>query len=97
MSEDREIEWRTRTRHLKTARPVLRPWRLSDDAAVYAIHCAPEVARWVMPGPACCPRPLRDATQPLRDATHLARQDRGSRRRGLPVGRWAFIERNLRS
>jgi RimJ/RimL family protein N-acetyltransferase len=79
MSEQREIEGGARTRHLKTARLVLRPWRFGDDAAADAIYGAPEVTRWLCPAvPAV--RWISD-----RDAV------------GLPVGRWAIVEKKSKN
>jgi hypothetical protein len=85
MSEQREIEWGARTRHLKTARLVPRPWRFGDDAAADATYGAPEVTRWLCP-----------VVPAVRDRSEMRRilggwiSDRDAV--GLPVGRWAIVE-----
>lgn len=87
MVEHRHVEWDAGTRQIRTPRLVLRPWQLDDDLAAYSIYGAAEVVRWLYPAlPA-----IADAIEMRRVlGTWIAESDP----MGLPMGRWAIIDKS---
>lgn len=85
MVEHRHVEWDVDTRHVRTARLVLRPWQLDDVRAAHTIYSSPEVARWLCP-----------ALPPIADRTEmrsvLKRWIGENDAAGLPLGRWAITD-----
>lgn len=87
MVEHHHVVWDAGTRRITTPRLILRPWRLDDDLAAYAIYGAPEVARWLCPA---LP-PLADTIEMRRVlAAWIAESDPT----GLPLGRWAITDKS---
>lgn len=87
MVEHRHVEWDAGTRQIRTPRLVLRPWQLDDDLAACAIYGVAELARWLYPAlPA-----IADAIEMRRVlGTWIAESDPT----GLPMGRWAIIDKS---
>ncbi|OBG33114.1 GCN5 family acetyltransferase [Mycobacterium alsense] len=87
MVDHRHVEWDAGAGRITTPRLVLRPWRLDDDLAAYAIYGAPEVARWLCP-----------ALPPIADRTEMRRVLEAwtaeSDPTGLPLGRWAITDKS---
>lgn len=87
MVEHHHVVWDAGTRRITTPRLILRPWRLDDDLAAYAIYGAPEVARWLCPA---LP-PIADTIEMRRVlAAWIAESDPT----GLPLGRWAITDKS---
>jgi hypothetical protein len=87
MADHRHVRVDPRTRHIETERLVLRPWQLDDDIAACAIYGAPEVSRWLCPVlPAIADAAGMRAT--------LVRWIADTAAEGLPLGRWAVIEKS---
>jgi RimJ/RimL family protein N-acetyltransferase len=80
--EHRRVELDPETRRIQTHRLVLRPWRLDDDVAAFAIYGAPEVARWLSPA-------LPEIADPGDMRRMLGVWTVESDAAGPPLGRWA--------
>ena len=87
MVDHRHVELDKCARRIQTQRLILRPWRPDDRIAALQIYSAPAVARWLCP--ALPPivdesdmRPVLEVWIAESDAT------------GLPLGRWAIIEKH---
>lgn len=79
------VELDPATRHIRTHRLLLRPWRLDDDEAACTIYGDPDVARWLCPAlPAAADR--KDMRRVL--DSWIAESDA----HGLPSGRWAVTD-----
>lgn len=87
--KDRHVELDAHSRQIETHRLVLRPWRLDDDVAAYAIYGAPEVARWLCPVlPAVAgPGEMRRLLGVWKAESDAA---------ALPSGRWAITDKRSR-
>jgi RimJ/RimL family protein N-acetyltransferase len=78
------------TRHIHTARLLLRPWDVDDDVAASAIYGAAEVARWLTPALHATAN-LAEMRRTL--ASWIAETDGA----GLPLGRWAVVDKSSRT
>ncbi|OBH30434.1 GCN5 family acetyltransferase [Mycobacterium sp. E342] len=86
MIEHCHVEWDADTRHIGTARLLLRPWKLDDELAASAVYGAPEVARWLCPALS----PIGDGIEMRRVLeTWIVESDPT----GLPLGRWAISDK----
>jgi RimJ/RimL family protein N-acetyltransferase len=74
------------TRRIETHRLVLRPWRLYDDVAAWAIYGAPDVARWLSPA-------LPEIVDPGDMRRMLGVWIAEGATTGLPLGRWAITHK----
>jgi RimJ/RimL family protein N-acetyltransferase len=82
MTNHRHVQFDPQTRQIETHRLVLRPWRLDDDDAAYAIYGAPEVSRWLCPA-------MPTVTDADQMRATLARWIADTEADGPSLGRWA--------
>ena len=86
MTDRRHVRLDPASRHIQTHRLVLRPWRLDDENAAYAIYTAPQVAAWLCPAlPSIVDGPHMQGVL----GAWIAETDAAR----LPLGRWALTEK----
>lgn len=86
MVEHRHVDIDPASRHIRTRRLLLRPWRLDDDIAACAIYGVDEVARWLCPA---LPGPVDRGDMRRMLSAWMAESDAA----GLPLGRWAITDK----
>jgi RimJ/RimL family protein N-acetyltransferase len=87
MTTHRHVHCDTATRHIRTARLLLRPWSLRDISAAYRIYGANEVSRWLCPALS----PMANEAE-LRSV--LSAWISQSEATTMPQGRWAITDAN---